>query len=150
MGFGADLAAQNVIVPIIDLTASAEGSDVREDLQKALAFGSQTSHSVYDQTTTLINTTGFFRVFGNWGFDAGAGSISGDFRVTDGATTKTLWGLGQFTAGSGNVSVDFVIFLDSGESLTCVASAGAQFIGSSRQIADITGTLVQPSGFSPS
>ena len=39
-GFGTDLSASDTIVPIIDLTASAEGSDVRQDLQTSLAYGS--------------------------------------------------------------------------------------------------------------
>ena len=39
-GFGSELQASNVITPIIDLTATAEGSSLGSDLQTALAFGS--------------------------------------------------------------------------------------------------------------
>ena len=60
-GFTEDLQAQNVIVPIIDLTETASGSLLREDLQRAWDFGTG-----YDQcfigTTTLVNTTGFWKV----------------------------------------------------------------------------------------
>ena len=38
MGFGTDLAAQNVIVPIVDLTATAEGQDYPEYVQTAINF----------------------------------------------------------------------------------------------------------------
>jgi len=38
-GFGLDLEATNVITPIIDLTPTAEGSELRQDLQSALAYG---------------------------------------------------------------------------------------------------------------
>ena len=44
-GFGSDLSASDTIIPIIDLTAAAEGSDVSESLQQALAFGSITAFS---------------------------------------------------------------------------------------------------------
>ena len=147
-GFGDDLMASNVIIPTIDLTASAEGSQIGQNLQTALGFDSMTAHSVYNQTSTLINTTGFFRIFGNFGFDAAAGSIAGNFNLSDGLSTKTIWGLGQFTAGSGNIDVDFVVFINAGDSFSCSASAGTQFNGSSRQIADINGNLVNPTGFS--
>ena len=39
-GAGFDLSASTQIVPIIDLTESAEGSNVREDLQTAMSFNS--------------------------------------------------------------------------------------------------------------
>ena len=37
-GAGFDLSASTQIIPIIDLTESAEGSNVRADLQTALSF----------------------------------------------------------------------------------------------------------------
>ena len=62
-GFGSELQASNVITPIIDLTAAAEGSGLPFDLQEAIAFGSQTSFSqVGAGTTTIANSTGFYRV----------------------------------------------------------------------------------------
>ena len=42
-GFGSELRASNVITPIIDLTATAEGSGLPQDFARALAFGSQTA-----------------------------------------------------------------------------------------------------------
>ena len=58
-GFGDDLMASNVIIPTIDLTASAEGSSLPLELNNALAFDSQTSFQVTSGSTTIINTTGF-------------------------------------------------------------------------------------------
>ena len=52
-GFGSELQATNVIVPIIDLTAAAEGSGLPTDLARALAFGSQTAVAVSNTTTTF-------------------------------------------------------------------------------------------------
>jgi hypothetical protein len=59
-GFGSELQASNVITPIIDLTPTAEGSTLRSDLQTALAFGSQTTFSVNNSSSTIANSPGFF------------------------------------------------------------------------------------------
>ena len=45
-GFGEDLQASNVITPVIDLTASAEGSALPIELSTALAFGNTTAFSI--------------------------------------------------------------------------------------------------------
>ena len=45
-GFGSELQATNVITPIIDLTATAEGSSLDTSLAQAIAFGSNTAFDV--------------------------------------------------------------------------------------------------------
>lgn len=153
-GFGEDLEAQNVIVPVVDLTETAEGSAVRQDLQTALAFGSMSTHLVANATTTIINTTGFYRVFGNVTIgEASSAARSGEFVLSDGSTDKNIYSIGA-TATSANVlgtaNYDFVVFIGAGESLKIVSDAvDVIFGGSTRQIADINGVLVNPSGFSP-
>ena len=148
MGFGSDLAAQNVIVPIIDLTASAEGSDVSQNLQTAFAFGSQTSGSTSNTTDTIINTTGFYRILVS-GYAAASGL--GTIDLSDGVTDKTIWRIVGPTGGSTtkNEYFDAIIFLAAGESLKTTANATTIMAYTSRQIADVNGTLIQPSGFTP-
>ena len=153
-GFGTDLMAQNVIVPVIDLTAAAEGSSVRQDLQSAFAFGSQTSFQVFNTTSTIINSTGFWRVFGGFSLEsAAAGSRNASFNLADGLATKLLIGYTVENGQTGDQSLvpfDFVVFLAAGDSLTATTSSNQQSIqGSYRQIADINGALVNPSGFNP-
>ena len=63
-GFGSELQATNVITPIIDLTAAAEGSQLRSDLQTAVAFGSQTAFDGTGTTVTVANSPGFYRLSG--------------------------------------------------------------------------------------
>ncbi len=63
-GFGSELQASNVIQPIIDLTAVAEGSGVGENLQTAIAFGSQTAFSAENTSDVVASSTGFYRIFG--------------------------------------------------------------------------------------
>lgn len=153
-GFGEDLQAQNVIVPIVDLTETAEGSSVRQDLQTALAFGSVTSHFVNNTTTAIVNTTGFYRIFGACTVgEASSSSRDGVIQLSDGITNKNIWGM-RVTATSANVvtslNYDFVAFVGVGESINIFSSAAdIIFQGSTRQIADINGVLVNPSGFTP-
>ena len=153
-GFGEDLQATNVITPVIDLTPSAEGSEFRQDLQTALAFGSQTPHFVAGATATLINTPGFYDIYGVASVnDADTNPTSVGFSFTDGATTKLIWELDTIGAAANNVImnniVKFTLFLAAGESLTCTATSFGQFVGTSRQIATTNGDLVDPSGFNP-
>jgi len=154
-GFGTDLSASDTIIPVIDLTAAAEGSEVPEFLQTALAYGSQTPFDVSNTTTTIVNTTGFYRVIGTWTCAntlGGGGTVS--FILTDGVTPKTVY-KNENNAGSADArysgTFDFNVFLAAGESLQAQADDTSCFIqGSTRQIADINGTLVQPVGFTPS
>lgn len=152
-GFTEDLQAQNVIVPVIDLTSAAEGSSVPQILQTALAFGSQTAFDVTNATSTLVNTTGFYRVLGTGQYLASSSAIrEGNFSLTDGLSTKKIFELTSVIAAGATrdvISYDFVVFLAAGESLTCTTTANCTFVGSTRQIADLNGTLVNPIGFTP-
>ena len=154
-GFGTDLSASDTIIPVIDLTAAAEGSDVPEYLQRALAHGSQTSFRVTNTTSTLINTTGFYRVFGCATNKSSSSTDEVKFSLTDGATPKIIWSM-EWNGGTGltffaAVPFDFTVFLAAGDSLTATSDTVNGIInGSTRQVADINGTLVQPVGFTPS
>ena len=147
-GAGFDLSASTQIIPIIDLTESAEGSNVREDLQSSLSFTSCTAFSVNNTTTTVITNTGYFRIFGQISL-AGASSESGvSFILNDGSSDKVIYRL-----TSNNVSIsafvgekfDFIVFLTAGDSFKILASnATSNCIGNTRQIADIDGNLTNP------
>lgn len=148
-GAGFDLSASTQIIPIIDLTESAEGSSVRADLQTSLSFDSVTNHNVINTTSTLINTTGYWRVFGNSQlYTGGASTVSNQFSLTDGLTTKIIYQIAYISLGVNEIAVnpyDFVVFLKAGESLTGTSSSTANALrGCSRQIATIDGTLVNP------
>ena len=55
LGAGLDLSASTQIVPIVDLTESAEGSNLRQDLQTSFGFNSET-YNVFN-TTCLLYTS---------------------------------------------------------------------------------------------
>ena len=144
-GYGGLLRSTNTIVPIIDLTSAAEGSSIGQNLQTALAFGSQTSFVITSGTTTIANVPGFYRVFGTANVATASTSQQAKFELTDGVSTKEIL---RFAVGANTFTYDFIVFLDSGESLTGSATTNNfTMVGSVRQIATSDGTLVQPSGF---
>ena len=151
-GFGSELQATNVITPIIDLTAAAEGTGLRQDLQTALAFGSQTSFLTENATTSLAASPGFYRIVGTSTVTSGSGTVSNKLNIIDSATTQLIWsheapGVSS-NGGTTAVLVDWVVWLKAGETLSVTSSgATARITGSFRQIATSEGTLVQPNGY---
>jgi hypothetical protein len=139
---GVDFSASTMVIPVVDLTETAEGSSVRPDLQTALSLSSATAFLVENTTSTLVSTTGYFRVFGSVALE---GSVDASLNVTDGVTTKKLI---DFKSYGGKFTVqtyDFIVFLPAGDSLTATSSSTtASLRGSTRQIADINGTLINP------
>lgn len=153
-GFGAELAATNVITPIIDLTPSAEGSSVPSFLQRAINFGGANTFEVANATTTIINNTGFYEITSNINFCEASSAIAASVKlnITDGATTKELMHnyFPDLASAAVNIPVNIVVFLNTGESLQIVSnSVQARHSGSFRQVADINGVLVNPVGFTP-
>lgn len=151
-GFGSELQASNVIMPIIDLTAAAEGSILPESLQQSVAFGSSTTVSVEASTQVLANSAGFYRVQGvSMVKNLSSGAADNTFTITDGSTTKTIWQHKMLSDSSFNithVTFDFVFFLTPGDSCSLISNnAAAQATGSVRQVADVSGLLTDPVGF---
>jgi hypothetical protein len=153
-GFGEDLQAQNVIVPVVDLTAAAEGSGLPDYLQTSMAFVNNTPFSISGGTTVIQNTPGFWRVFGAVGLSSlAAGAVQASFSMTDGLTIKTMWGLDGVGTGTDALiseQFDFMVFLRAGDSISATSNNAAAVIrGSVRQIATPNGTLVDPEGYQP-
>ena len=149
-GFGSELQATNVITPIIDLTSAAEGSSIGTSLQQALAFGSQTAFEVVNTTTVIANSPGFYRVTATLCCTDNVSNVAAGFLMDDGVATKQVYAHG----GTGNVQdsvvvpVDLIFWLDTGISLSAFSEhSGDVVVGSIRQVADSTGTLVNPNGF---
>ena len=144
---GVDLSGSTTIIPIVDLTEIAEGSSLRDDLQKSLSLTSVSEFDVSDTLSTIINTTGYYRVFCQFNLNAGSGGRQVEFKLTDGTTTKVILDNIQRPASFGaipSVIFDFTILLQAGESLTCEASSNASANGVTRQIADLQGNLINP------
>ena len=152
-GFGEDLQASNVITPIIDLTPSAEGSLLPDYLQTALSFDSQTSVGIYNTTTTIANTPGFYRLVGVVATGGNGGTAgSAALRLNNGLGTKNIYSFFSISHATGQdatqqTTFDIIVFLDTGESVEGTTNSQASMNATVRQIADTSGNLVDPAGF---
>ena len=138
---GIDLSATTQIVPIIDLTESAEGSTLRQDLQTAYGLTS-TDYDIRGATTTIVNTTGYYKTQGYYKSRSNVSTFA-RLQITDGATTKDLVTIGT-NLDEPNIPYEIVVFIAAGQSLQVAAETNGQMFGIIRQIADINGNLVNP------
>lgn len=147
---GVDFSASTTVIPIVDLTETAEGSALRQDLQTAISFDSMTDFNITNTTSTIINTTGYWRVLGvSSASSVSAGNVETILFVADSGVTKRIF---QFIYGDTSSTAthspdifDVVVKLEAGQELAGNSnSAEAFLIGSARQIADINGNLVNP------
>jgi hypothetical protein len=147
-----DLFASGVIVPTVDFTAAAEGSALPTYLQTAWDF-STGSVNTSAATSTLISNTGFWLVDTQVTIqDDGSSTFEARLDINDGLGNKTIYRL--FTRSVGTTGVGFVdnnqlvVFLRAGDSLTATSNDTNVIISNSwRQVADISGNLVNPLGF---
>ena len=151
-GFGSELQASNIITPIIDLTAAAEGSSLPTYLQAALAYGSQTAFNVENTTTDLANSPGFYQVTGSSVVVTRTSTTGCSLLIDDAAAAKQIWGHsapGVTTTGSSSaITFNLIVFLRAGDTLQAKAdNSDCRIVGSFRQVATGDGTLVQPNGF---
>ena len=140
-GAGVDFSASTMVIPTINLTETAEGGSTRQDLQSAFSFITTNSFVVAAATnTTIISTTGYYKV--QCGIvNTTSGSCS--FNLFDGTTSKDLFVIAP--SQKQGIFVEFMVFIGAGESLRGTASiSGVNLQGSFRQIADISGNLVNP------
>tara|TARA_B100000963_G_scaffold348049_1_gene355069 strand:+ start:143 stop:673 length:531 start_codon:yes stop_codon:yes gene_type:complete len=148
---GVDFSASTMVVPIVDLTEVAEGSNLRQDLQRAVGYNFESFNSKNETRVTLINTTGYYQVQAYVGAIPVLNADFVGFELYDGVTYKTLYdyrasynlsNVGQLSANFHN----FDVFLGAGISLVIsTALTSIRISGNIRQIADINGNLVNPS-----
>jgi len=146
-GFGEDLQASNVITPIIDLTATALGTQTPQNLQTAIDAGVTTITAV-GTTETMTSTPGFYNIFGS-GFSASATVKTWNISISDGFTTTTLYSQYISNLAEFNMTNPIVVFVASGETLSLITAPDVTGRVTFRQIADVNGNLVNPIGFTP-
>ena len=147
---GVDLSASTTIIPIVDLTESAEGSNLREDLQTAFSFTGATEFNVSGATTDVVSTPGFYRVFGTLIIRFNGGAAEEAFiQITDGATTKKIFAYvipSAYNSEEFATQYDFNVFLKAGDRLQVESlDSNSTLRGVVRQLADINGNLINPS-----
>lgn len=150
-GFGEDLQAQNVIVPIIDLTPTAEGSQLPTSLQQAYGFDDITSFNITNATTAIVNTPGFWRIHGTGSIIPNtATGANANIQINNGISTKDCWLMNTTLAQQAPAvaAFDFIVFLQTGDTLQGSANVLGRICGSVRQVATVNGTTINPTGFS--
>lgn len=142
LGAGFDLSASTQIIPIVDLTESAEGSNLRSDLQRSFSFDNMSTSVTNNNTQTIISNTGFFRIFGTAYIVGGANCA---VRLKDTSSSKDLVAFyGQANADINEI-IDLNVFLKAGDSVEVFSSGTAiTLFLATRQIADIDGNLISP------
>lgn len=147
---GVDFSASTMVIPVVDLTETAEGSALRQDLQRAMSLTNITAFSIQNATnTTIINTPGYYALqLTVMGVASSSSSTQTNMNlnITDGTTTKELFNTETIT---GNTTGEFVGFyippltikLEAGETLRGSADLYSRVAGTVNQIADINGNL---------
>lgn len=147
-GAGVDLSASSMIIPIVDVTESAEGSGQRQDLQSAFTLKNTTAFSVTNTTKTIITTTGFWRIYGTSSVKVSTGGVNAKIILTDGLSSRDVFKHFYGTAASDNIQTllfDFIVKLEAGDSLNMqTTNSNAYLEGVVRQIADLSGNLITP------
>ena len=143
---GVDFSASTMVIPIVDLTETAEGSSLRQDLQTAF------SHTASDLTTNssgtvdLVTTTGYYKVL--YSFTSTGTPGTGEILINDGASDKKILRLFSVLSGSDYyilpVVGELMVFLEAGDTLRSNVSGSSTLVTTTRQIADIAGNLVNP------
>ena len=144
-GFGEDLQASNVILPTLDITPTAEGSQLPSYLQTALSFGGSTGFAVTNTTTTLINSPGFYVIRGEINCNA---IDFASLRIGNGASRSGILSYQGANSGAGLIPFEYIVFLDTSDVIDATTNGtGSQVAGLHFQIADRYGNLNNPSGF---
>ena len=140
---GVDFSASTTVIPIVDLTETAEGSSLRSDLQTATDFATTFTQVINATNTVVVSTTGFYKV----SVTSDGKNSNTQINIFDGTTSKIIKYY-AFGTESGVVVDEFVVYLRSGDSLRATSSANTVAIQvHTRQIADLSGNLTNPQGF---
>lgn len=156
-GFTEDLMASNTIIPIIDLTdTSATAQSLPTEYLSAISIDGDRFSSDASGANQVVSTlTGFIRCFGTITkmISDSAGNYEANLKLFDGTSSYNVL-YGQFISGIttqtfATLQFDFIYFAGSGVSLRYDGASFAEIDLVCRQIATTTGTLVNPSGYSP-
>ena len=150
LGAGQDLSASTTIVPIVDLTESAQGSNLRQDLQTSFSHTSSDHNEFENSGATIVSNTGYYRCLVNYTILASSGGADSTVKleINDGFTDKVIWQqtvTNSSTTPFASGTVDFIVFLPAGHVLKADSSRIEAFLNvTTRQIATIDGQLVNP------
>jgi hypothetical protein len=147
-----DLFASGVIQPVVDFSSVAEGSVLPQNLQTAWDFSTGHQEINSSSSGTMINNTGFWKidVVSSVTYSGSTQQVV-SLGINDGLSTKPIWEINtQVSSGQASAATEgaFVIFLRAGDSFTFTSNNNnIRTDVFWRQIADVSGNLVNPLGF---
>lgn len=146
-----DLYASGVIVPVVDFTAAAEGSALRADLQQAWDFSTGYTQIGSGASSNLITTPGFWRIsLTGAAWFAQSVPAGANITISDGFTAKVVWEINENIQLSDDIdffSHEMTVFVRTGDTVACTTVSNFNVDVWYRQIADVSGNLVNPTGF---
>ena len=155
-----DLHVSDVIIPVVDLSTTSAETTISETLQQALDH----SCSIYNltnqgsTTTTIISNPGFHIIkwyYTHSTFWDGAMNTGATISITDGSTVKNVW-RASFVNNESNFDQQwnhgsFIVYLRSGDTAIANSTNLRAYLNiTTRQIADVSGNIVNPNGFTAS
>ena len=144
-GFTEDLQASNVITPVVNVTPTAEGSQLPDYLQTALTRDGTTIFGVNNTTTAVASSPGFY-ILRAQAYVGATGNIN--VHILEGGISYTFWALNGAISGAQTTHINFTVFLNTGETLRLTSNnTNGEFYGYAYQIADRYGKLNNPTGF---
>ena len=144
---GVDFSASTMVMPIIDLTETAEGSQVRQDLQKAQSLIRTTQFSEQNGTTVVLNTTGYYEISYVSTILYGGIQINNSIQIEDDFTSKKVVNHLTRTSTTSVTSTTqgtIMVFLAAGNRLRVTSNSDNGVItGTAVQVADLSGNLTE-------
>ena len=151
-GAGVDFSASTMVIPVVDITETAEGSLLRQDLQSAVSLTGST-FTARNSTAVLSGIVpGFWRIYGTFaGFNEATSAKGSNLTITDGTTSTQFWSItlnNNSQIALTSQSIDTIVYVRPGESLNAISTTNQHYLsGYYRQIADASGNLINPPGF---
>lgn len=155
-GAGVDISASTMVIPVVDVTETAEGSSLRQDLQTSYDIGTSYTAVTTATNTDLGLTAGFYRcnlTIYRSQFNMNSAFLglrvkelsSGTYTNIIGHTTPSN---NADNLGQGILNWDINVFVKAGFDLNIINPITATSVSiSTRQIATTTGDLTNPNGF---
>ena len=154
---GRDLHVSDVITPIVDFSQIAGTGGLGNNLQEAISTaGTFTDVGAGNSDVSIFTNTGFVRVFGVSTTLVGSVSstvYSSEIFSNDGTTDYPVYfwkgNIGSREQIQAN-NFDFVVFLRSTDTLKATNTNNSELTVKCFQVATLTGTLVNPQGYTGS
>ena len=144
---GRDLHVSDVVIPVVDFTPTTSGTSLPFDLLSSLNLNTTVFSFTTSTNTTILSTTGFFKIDVDFK-TVGGGSVQ--FYFLDASSTATF--VKTLSAGPDQSTSDsFFVFMRPDYTMECLRSMTGTSTASLNitQVADVNGSLIQPSGYNP-